>query len=92
MEDNIYMEKIVTLVDEMGEKRLIQYMKVYLQCGYDKKYFFQKLGEYIDSNKRISINGFKMFIFNKSLDNYIDDSLQEMAKMANEFWKNKSTK
>lgn len=89
MDENIYMKKIITLVDEMGEERLIQYMKVYLQCGYDKKYFFQKFGEYIDSNKKLSIHGFKIFILDRSLDNYIDSSLQELGEITNKCWENK---
>jgi hypothetical protein len=63
------MDKIIPIADEMGEKRLEEYMKVYLKLNKDKNYFFKEFAEYIESRKedkngykRISISSFKSYI------------------------------
>lgn len=62
-------DKITSLVDEMGEERFKQYIKAYLELGKDKHYFFEKFAEYIGQckenkkgHKAISIMSFKNFL------------------------------
>lgn len=94
-----YIDKIIPIVDEMGEERFKQYMKVYLEYGYDSKHFFEKFAMYIDElnkdsklYKKISLNGFMVYLQGFIMDDYINNSLDEMGKLAEEAWKNKKGK
>jgi hypothetical protein len=84
-------DKITSLVDEMGEERFKQYMKVYLELGKDKYCFFEKFAEYINQckedisgNKIMSIMSFKNFLLDmpsmeelKKIWDNIEDPLDE---------------
>lgn len=88
-------DKVSSLLDEMNENQIKQYMKTYLESGGKAAAFFKCFGEYIDrlekdSNglKRMSKNGFKMFLLKiDSVDDYIRNSITEMGKLAEESWK-----
>lgn len=91
-DSNKIMNKIGSLVDEMGEDRFKQYMKAYLELNGDKQYFFEKFALYIDNCKkdrngfrRISISSFKSFILGipsieelEEIWNNIDDPLDDI--------------
>lgn len=74
--------RIIPLVDEIGEVRFQEYMRVYLYIkrflglNEDIECFFYRFSDYINTRKeingykRISLFGFKRFILNNSINKY----------------------
>lgn len=92
--DNAKLE-LLQLVEEMGEKRVKQYIKAYLTTvkgkGKDAESFYNNFNEYItyckEKNKdgygRISINGFKFFLSNMDL-NEVMKQIEEVNNKDND--------
>lgn len=67
-------DRIMPLVEEMGDGRFKQYMKAYLELGKDSHYFFDKFAAYIDQCKKnkndykiMSVMTFKNFLLDMPL-------------------------
>lgn len=67
MEKELYkvLEAIAPIIEEMGEKRLAEYCKCYLELKLPKDRFYFEFKEYLENNKRISIHLFRNFLLTK---------------------------
>lgn len=67
MEKELYkvLEATAPIIEEMGEKRLAEYCKCYLELKLPKDRFYFEFKEYIENNKRISIHSFRNFLLTK---------------------------
>lgn len=67
MQRDLYkvLEELEPIIEEMGEKRLEEYCKCYLELKLPKEKFYFEFKDYLNNNKRISIFSFREFLLKK---------------------------
>lgn len=74
MDKELYkaLEAVSPIIEEMGEKRLAQYCKCYLELKLPKDRFYFEFKEYLENNKRISIHSFRNFLLKNQESELLD--------------------